>query len=1053
MGKIKLYEIAKKFSLNSKDIVELAKKLKIEVKSHLSGIEEEQAKLIEEEIEKKNSIAVEISEKNSDKKVKKEQTPVIIRRELIVEEENKEIKEPKKEEKVKEKVGFLERKQNKDFNIVYRNKPSKPKTFSELFGTKKEGENSDNKKIISQETINKEEKDNKIEDNKKVVNNPEEKINTTKVSTEIKESQNEKTEMGVKVENKEVNNNSEKNKDNNIEKKLPNVDKTSYQERNKQNNFQPNRGTYNNNKNSFDKNNYNKNNARNNRFNSGYNSQNKNGQERPYDSNRPQRQYNNFNNNQDRYNSNGGNFQRRDGNQNKGYNNGYNGQNRRNNIQGNQYNNKGNGQRFNGNRPLDERGIEKNIKDIMSIENIEKEPVREYNKAIDKEKDKNKFDETRQSRKNSKSRKGEENNSINEHKLKRLKQTDKLSNMFDYEQEGNSMLDYYDLTTERGKKNKKKNQREDQNRNKQKIFQLTEISIPEAITVKDLATELKKTTAEVIKKLFGYGIMATINNEIDFDTAYLVAQEFGVTANKKETVTDEDILFDETEDNEEDLQVRPPVVVVMGHVDHGKTSLLDAVKKTNVIEGEAGGITQHIGAYKVKVNDREITFLDTPGHEAFTAMRARGAQITDIAILVVAANDGVMPQTVEAINHAKSAGIPIIVAINKIDLPDANVEKVKQELMQYELVPEEWGGDTIFVPISAKNNINIDQLLEMVLLQADMLELKANPNKQSKGIVIEARLDKGKGTVATMLVQRGTLNVGDTIIVGSSIGRIRNMVDDKGKKVKKAGPSTPVEVTGLTDIPEAGDTFYEVKDEKTAKHLIEKRKREAREKAINSSTPVTLDDLFSQIETGNLKTLNLIVKADVQGSVEAVKQSLEKLSNEEVKVKVIHAAAGAVTETDVTLAKVAQAIIIAFNVRPVPSAKDMAERESIQIKQYSVIYQAIDDVQSAMKGMLAPKLVEKVIGTAEIRQIFKVSNVGTIGGAYVLDGKLERNAGLRVIRENVVIFDGKLASLKRFKDDVKEVSKGFECGIQIEKYNDIIEGDILEAYVMEEVAR
>ena len=622
-----------------------------------------------------------------------------------------------------------------------------------------------------------------------------------------------------------------------------------------------------------------------------------------------------------------------------------------------------------------------------------------------------------------------------------------------FEEQDGGMLDYYDLTTERGRRGKKKSNKNQEERNKQKIFKLTQIEIPESITVKDLAAEMKKTTAEVIKKLLGYGMMATINQEIDFDTAFLIAQEFGITATKKETVTEEDILFDESEDKEEELQTRPPVIVVMGHVDHGKTSLLDAIRKTNVIEGEAGGITQAIGAYQVKVNDRLITFLDTPGHEAFTAMRARGAQITDIAILVVAANDGVMPQTIEAINHAKSAGIPIIVAINKIDLPDANPDKVKQELMAYELVPEEWGGDTIFVPISAKKNENIDQLLEMVLLEADVLELKANPHKQAKGAVIEARLDKSKGAIATMLVQRGTLDVGDTIVVGSSIGRIRAMVNDKGKKVKSAGPSTPVEIMGLTDVPEAGDTFYEVKNEKMAKHLIERRKRQEREKAINQTTKITLDNLFSQMEQGNLKVLNLIVKADVQGSVEAVKQSLEKLQNEEVKVKVIHAATGAVNQSDVTLAKVSNAIIIAFNVRPDHTAKEMAEKDEIEIKQYSVIYQAIEDVEAAMKGMLAPKFEEELIGTAEVRQTFKISNVGTIAGAYVLTGKMERSAGVRIIRDNVVVHEGRLATLKRFKDDAKEVSKGFECGIQIENYNDIQEGDIIEAFIMKEIKR
>jgi len=466
-----------------------------------------------------------------------------------------------------------------------------------------------------------------------------------------------------------------------------------------------------------------------------------------------------------------------------------------------------------------------------------------------------------------------------------------------------------------------------------------------------------------------------------------------------------------------------------------------------------GGITQHIGAYKVEVNGREITFLDTPGHEAFTSMRARGAQVTDIAILVVAANDGVMPQTVEAINHAKNAGIPIIVAINKIDVEGANPEKVKQELMKYELVPEEWGGDTVFVEISAKKRINIEGLLEMVLLVADVQELKANPDKQSKGVVIEARLDKTRGPIATMLVQRGTLDIGDTVVVGSVIGRIRAMMNDKGKKVKKAGPSTPVEIIGLTEVPEAGETFYEVDDEKTAKHLIERRKRQEREKSINAISKVSLNDLFSQIEKNKLKQLNLIVKADVQGSVEAVKTSLEKISNDEVTVKVIHSNVGGVTESDVTLAKVANAIIIAFNVRPEPLAKEMAKKEEIEIKQYSVIYKAIEDVEAAMKGMLDPTFEEKVIGNAEIRQTFKVSNVGTIAGCYVLDGKITRHAGVRVIRENVVIHEGKLVSLKRFKDDAKEVVAGYECGLQIENYNDIVEGDTLEVFVMEEVKK
>ena len=1014
MGKIKIHEIAKKLGLTSKEILDVASNLNIEAKSHLSGITEEEANKIESKIlsqkdKKENAEGKEETKnektgskkENKDSKNKKEikkdkekeeRAPVIIRREVIVTEETTDKKQENKNEERKNTVGFVERRQNKDFNIVYRNKPNKPKTVSELFGLKKE------------------EKQNK-ETETKIENKPENKTENVK-EEQIKEQETkaeniQKTET-KKPENIKDNNNIEEYKKENVgEKKEENNqsqgdNKTYMQTKsnvaikqqtnsNKSKFNKENNVNYKNNKNA-------ENNKGNNRFNN--------------------------NRNNDRFND-----RNNDRNNKMGRNNNYQ----------NRYGNK---------RPLDEKGIEKNIKNIMSTEVVEKETVREYNRNIDKQKNNNKFDETRG--KKAKSRKNQ-NNNFDEGKLKTLKQANRLSNMFD-EQDG-GMLDYYDLTTQRGRRGKKKAPKENEERNKQKIFQLTEIEIPETITVKDLAQEMKKTTAEVIKKLLGYGIMATINQELDFDTAFLVAGEFGITAKKKEVVTEEDILFDDSEDKEEDLVTRPPVVVVMGHVDHGKTSLLDTIRKTNVISGEAGGITQAIGAYTVQVNDRPITFLDTPGHEAFTAMRARGAQITDIAILVVAANDGVMPQTVEAINHAKSAGIPIIVAINKIDLPDSNPEKVKQELMQYELVPEEWGGDTICVPISAKNNINIDQLLEMVLLEADVLELKANPHKQAKGVVIEARLDKSRGAIASMLVQRGTLDVGDTIVVGSSIGRIRSMVNDKGKKVKSAGPSMPVEIMGLTEVPEAGDIFYEVKDEKTAKHLIERRKRQAREKSINNVTKVTLDNLFSQMEQGNLKVLNIIVKADVQGSVEAVKQSLEKLTNEEVRVKVIHSAAGAVTESDVMLAKVSNAIIIAFNVRPMPVAKDMAERDEVEIKQYSIIYQVIEDVESAMKGMLDPKYQEKVIGNAEVRQTFRISNVGTIAGAYVLSGKVERNAGVRVIRDNVVIHDGKLATLKRFKDDVKEVTKGFECGMQIENYNDIKEGDIIEVYIMEEIKR
>ena len=940
MGKIKVYELAKNLDKTSKEIIAIAQELGADVKTHMSSIEEEMAKKIENKVKGVKATNTKSNKEKEEVKKEKNDGPVIIRRHVIISDEEVKKREEEEKRKKQEKqrnsnVGFVERNRNKDYNIVYRNKPTKPMTVSELFGLK------DKKEEKKEEPVK-------------------EKVEAVKEEAKVEVKQKE--EKTQKVENRSTNTN-----------------------------------------------NFNRNNSQrteNNRFNNNRN-------------NNYQRQDNRFNNRNN--NNNNGQHQFNNRNNNGGY-----GNNR---------------------RPLDERGIEKNIKNIMSADIVEKDTVREYNKNANKQKN-NKYDENKNKKQNKNRRNLSE---FDEDKLKSLKSEKSLSNMFN-DQEG-GMLDYYDLTTARGRKNKKRTNKSEEERTKQKIFKLTEITIPETISVKDFAAEIKKTSGEVLKKLMGYGIMATLNNDIDFDTAFLIAEEFGIKAIKKETVTEEDILFDESEDKAEDLQPRPPVIVVMGHVDHGKTSLLDAIRSTNVIEGEAGGITQHIGASQVEVNGRMITFLDTPGHEAFTSMRARGAQVTDIAILVVAANDGVKPQTVEAINHAKAAGIPIIVAVNKIDLEGANVEKVKEELTKYELVPEEWGGDTIFVPISAKKKINIDTLLEMVLLVADMKELKANPSKQSKGVVIEAKLDKARGPVATMLVQRGTLDVGDTIVVGSVIGRIRTMSNYKGKKVKKAGPSTPVEVTGLTEVPTAGETFYEVDDEKTAKHLIERRKRQEREKSINATAKVSLNELFNQIEKGKLKELNIIVKADVQGSVEAVKQSLEKLSTDQVTVKVIHANVGGVTETDVTLAKVSNAIIIAFNVRPEALARDMADKEEVEIKQYSVIYHAIEDVEAAMKGMLDPEFEEKVIGNAEIRQTFKVSNVGTIAGCYVTNGKVSRNAGIRIIRDNVVIHDGKLISLKRFKDDVKEVATGYECGIQIENFNDIQEGDILEVYVMEEIKK
>lgn len=726
----------------------------------------------------------------------------------------------------------------------------------------------------------------------------------------------------------------------------------------------------------------------------------------------------------------------------------------RNNKDGKQYDNKKfDGQKKN-NFQKNNSGnkVEKDIQGILSNQetsqkDVTRDTVRTQYK--DKERDNRKFDDSSKKNNRTKSNRGSREE-INMGKLKDLQSESKLSNMF--EDTESKMFDYYDLSKgNRGKKKKQKKILESKEHIEQKIFELTDIEIPETITVKDLAERLKKTSSEVIKKLMGYGIMATLNNELDFDTAFLVASEFGVNAIKKETVSYEDILFDDSDDNEEDLEQRPPIVVVMGHVDHGKTSLLDAIRSTNVIEREAGGITQHIGAYKVEINGREITFLDTPGHEAFTAMRARGAQVTDIAIIIIAANDGIMPQTVEAINHAKAAGVSIIVAINKIDVEGANIDKVKQELTEYGLVPEEWGGETICVPISAKQHKNIDSLLEMVLLVADMKDLKSNPNKQSKGTVIEARLDKNTGITASLLVQRGTLNIGDTIVVGSVIGKIRTMVDDTGRKVKSAGPSTPVEITGLPEVPVAGEIFYEVENEKVAKHLIEKRKSKEREDMIKKNAPVTLDNLFNQIEEGKLKDLNIIIKADVQGSAQAIRQSLEKIQNEEARVRIIHCNVGGITESDVTLAKVTNSIIIGFNVRPEPMAKSIADKENVEIKIYSVIYNAIDDVTAALKGMLQPKYKEVIQGQAEVRQVFKITNVGMIAGCYVTEGKIVRNSGLRVIRDNVVIHTGKLASLKRMKDDAKEVATGYECGVQIEDYSDIKVGDILESYTLEQI--
>ncbi len=577
------------------------------------------------------------------------------------------------------------------------------------------------------------------------------------------------------------------------------------------------------------------------------------------------------------------------------------------------------------------------------------------------------------------------------------------------------------------------------------------VLIPNEITVGELASRIGVSPTEVIKKLMTLGVMAAVNQTIDFDIASLIAEELDAIVEKEIILTNEEILLEEEIDKEEDLQPRSPVVVVMGHVDHGKTSLLDAIRSTHVTDTEAGGITQHIGAHRVRIRDKKITFLDTPGHEAFTAMRARGAQVTDIAILVVAADDGIMPQTVEAINHAKAANVSIIVAINKIDKEGANPDRIKQELTEHELIPEEWGGDTICVEVSAKQKQNIDGLLEMVLLVAEMRDLKANPNKRASGTVIEAKLDKGRGPVATVLVQSGTLKVGDIVIAGTSVGHVRAMLDDKGKNIKKAGPSVPVEILGLSEVPDGGDTFNVVNDERLAKTVVDERKFKIKEEKIKSHSAVTLDDLFDRIKEGQVKELNIIVKADVQGSVEAVKQSLEKLSNEEVRVRTIHGGVGAIRESDVMLAYASNAIIVGFNVRPDSGAAASAEAQGVDMRLYRVIYDAIEEIEAAMKGMLDPTYKEEVTGHAEIRQTFKVSGVGTIAGCYVTDGIVTRNSQVRIVRDGIVIHEGELASLKRFKDDAKEVNSGYECGLSIERFNDIKDGDVVECFQMVEV--
>ena len=624
----------------------------------------------------------------------------------------------------------------------------------------------------------------------------------------------------------------------------------------------------------------------------------------------------------------------------------------------------------------------------------------------------------------------------------------KKSLVDEYEEE---LADSLNKGVKKKKKTKKELEQEEVERNAEAACGVIEIG--ETITVKELCEKLGKPTNDVIKNLIFLGVMAGVNQEIDFTTAEKLCEKYEVLVEKKEEETELEAFEEDTDVVEENLVKRPPIVTIMGHVDHGKTSLLDAIRHAKVTASEAGGITQHIGAYTVSLNGEKITFLDTPGHEAFTAMRARGAQVTDIVILVVAADDGIMPQTKEAINHCKAADVPMIVAINKIDRPGANVDRVKQELTEHGLVSEDWGGDTICVPVSAKTGENLESLLEMVLLTAEMQELKADPNRKAKGTVIEAKLDKGRGAVASLLIQNGTLNVGDSILVGSTYGRIRAMFDDRGKKIKSAGPSIPVEILGLSEVPAAGDRFIVCKDEKTARNMADLRKQKIKADSHQASNRVSLEDLYSQIQEGKVKELAIVVKADVQGSVEAIRQSLEKLSTDDVKVRVIHGAVGAITETDVTLAAASNALVIGFNVRPDGNATVQAEKENIEIKTYRIIYDAIEDVKSAMIGMLEPEYKEVVNGKAEVRMTYKISNVGTIAGCYVTDGKIVRNSEIRVIRDGIVIFESTLASLKRFKDDAKEVAKGYECGLSVEKFNDLKEGDVIESFTMEAIKR
>ena len=996
MGKLKVYELAKEMNLTNQEMIEKLKNIGVEVKSHLSTVEDSV-------VEKLKGGATKKTEKASKEEKKQEQMHIIRRNVRVINtsETGSEVNEITSTADGNIKKSYqtntrpAKSQASQQTRLMNNNGQTKTRTNNNPYANRNRFQNNRNNIVITR--------------NGKPVEAPKPEPVVEKKTEVVAPAVVEETKPVVAPDTQKapVVQESQPKEVTKVENKATEVANTN----NNANN------TNNQNRNYNKNNNYNNNRQnRDNRDNNGFRKNNYNSQNNPNYNRNSNDRNNNNNNRQGGFNRNNQNGDRPQ---------------RNNNFRNNRQNSDNTSYQVN-------KFIKQAERDV-----IEQKETRDYS-SENISRDKKKYNDKNNQNLENRREKLDKNKLREEHSRV---STGKLRNM-EISQDG--LMDLYerdsDLRKGSGKKKKAKEEK-----TPMKIVPMTEVKLPETMTVKEFAEAIKKQASEVIKKLFSMGIMATVNQDIDFDTAYLIASEFGITAEKQVVVTEEDILFDDSEDAEEDLVPRPPIVVVMGHVDHGKTSLLDRLRQTNVVEGEAGGITQHIGAYKVKVKDREVCFLDTPGHEAFTAMRARGAQITDIAIIIVAADDGIKPQTVEAIDHAKAAGVSILVAINKIDKPGANVEKVKQELMNYDLVPEEWGGDTICVPISAKTGEGIDNLLEMLLLIADMKDLKANPHKQAKGTVIEARLDKTRGTVVSMLVQRGQLNVGDTIVVGDMVSKIRAMKDDKGRSVKAAGPSTPVEILGLSHVPETGEVFYEVENEKVAKHLIEKRIAKQRMDLIKQGSKITLDDLFGQIKQGKIKDLNIIIKADVQGSVEAMRDSLEKLSNDEVRVRVIHASTGGIKESDVTLASVSNAIIIGFNVRPESAAEQQAKKEQVDMRLYSVIYDAINDVEVALQGMMPKKYKEVKYGTAEVRKIFKITGVGIVAGCYVKSGKIIRGAMVRLVRDNIVLLEIKIDSLKREKDDVKEVAENYECGIKLENFSDIKEGDIFECFTMEEV--